>query len=97
MEHKFIKSEYHALRRVRGSKTVYQCADPGCTYRENKAFLLNKMANCHLCGKDFILSSYALTLSRPHCDDCTKGEKRKEANVGDSVGRRLLKQLGIAS
>ena len=96
-KHPITKSEHHVLRRVRGSKTVFQCADPTCTWRENKVFLINKMATCYRCGEDFVLDSYALSLSRPHCQNCTKGAAGRKFEEESKAGQKLLERLGVAS
>lgn len=91
-----MSHKIHTLRRVRGSKTIYQCVDPTCTWREHKQFLSGKLAICFRCNSEYLLDAYALQLSRPHCATCTRGEKGKQA-PNDVEGQKLLEKLGIAS
>ena len=95
--HPITKSTYHVLRRVRGSKTVFQCADPTCNWRENKVYLSGKMATCFRCGADYILDTYALTLAKPHCENCTKGARGEEKRAMEKAEKSLLEKLGLAS
>lgn len=88
---------YHILRRVRGSKTVFQCADPTCTWRDNKKFLIGKVFICYRCLKEYIATGKALNLSRPHCEMCTRGAAGKEAQEKEKTTADLLKKLGLAS
>ena len=60
--------------------TWFKCNAIGCTHRERKEFLENRLSICNRCGEQIILSKGKLELAKPHCDKCTKSPKQEEIN-----------------
>ena len=76
--HKFKKHVYKT-----GNK-VYFCALPDCLFKIAVELSLGKRCVCWRCGETFIMTSYSLRLSEPHCSACHKmkpGTKVKDNPV----------------
>lgn len=70
---------------------IYFCTLPDCNYKAAPALTLGKRSVCNRCGEPFILSAYAIRLSKPHCDNC---HKPKEAVIQfDNKAREIISQL----
>lgn len=57
---------------------VYICIVPGCNHYIPVILAENKLCACNRCGKPMILTKKALTLAKPHCEECTKKTKTSE-------------------
>lgn len=70
--HKFKRSAYKT-----GNK-FYFCTND-CDYKVAIELALGKTSECWRCGRPFKMNSYAITLDKPHCEECHnfKGDKRK--------------------
>jgi hypothetical protein len=66
-----ILKHTHQLKRVKGTKDIYNCADPHCTYKENKIFLVGKASLCNECRGEIVLTSEDLKRSKPLCLNCS--------------------------
>ena len=67
----------HQYVRMRENKDTYLCAHPDCSHYQKRELLVGKRSTC-ICGEEFILNYKALTLKRPHCENCGAAGKRKQ-------------------
>lgn len=59
--------------------TVYACIEPACSHYVRIELVENKLCACNRCGNAMIMTKKAMTLAKPHCEDCTKSRKDKSA------------------
>lgn len=62
----------HKLKRFvysNGTK-IYFCTLPDCTFRIGIGLALGKRTVCWRCGKEFNMTTYTLSLAKPHCEEC---------------------------
>lgn len=79
-----ILKHTHQLKRVKqtvrdGVPYLYQCADPHCTYRDEKKFLEGKASLCNNCRAEIILTREDLRRSKPLCMNCSHTKEAKAA------------------
>lgn len=92
MANEEIKKHIHTYRRIPKSRTLYMCADPHCTHRMSKTFLLGKASLCNKCGDEFELTKYDLKLALPVCArNCSTQKDHAEARRK----RLILEEIGI--
>lgn len=68
-----VRKHSHLLKRLRyktGTEIYFCTLD--CSYKIECALALGKVSICNLCGNEFVLNDYHVTLARPHCNDCSK-------------------------
>ena len=88
--HKFKKHAYKT-----GNK-VYFCALPDCLFKIAVELSLGKRCVCWRCGETFIMTSYSLRLSEPHCSACHKmkpGSKIKDNPVMPTTAEHTVNDL----
>jgi len=64
----------HKYIRVLIGKTgniYYKCAIVGCPHYLKKELVEGRWSICHRCGQPLEMTKRALTLKKPHCEDCT--------------------------
>lgn len=77
-----VKHDVHQYKKVvLENSTVYRCMKAGCTHYTRKAFIVNKIAECPYCGKNYLITSELAKLTTLHCPECTKSTKK--VKVGD--------------
>jgi hypothetical protein len=79
-----ILKHIHQLKRVKGAKNLYNCADPHCTYREEKLLLVGKASLCNGCRAEFILTYEDLKRSKPLCLNCS--------NTKEAIAHRRMQE-----
>jgi transcription elongation factor Elf1 len=61
---------YHILKRVRGLKDVFMCADSECSWTRRREYLTGKKFQCPYCSGFYIVTPDQLRRKTPHCRDC---------------------------
>jgi|SRR5579862_4486811 len=78
------KNHLHSYGKVtnkRGQyRDMFRCLDPECSHTIHKVLLVGKKAVCYFCHTEYIVTMPALALKTPHCDDCTRGNRKKGAD-----------------
>ena len=69
---------------------VYRCNLPDCGHYLTPAMVKGKKSICNRCGEEMTMDALALSLAKPHCQDCTV---KKDKNV-DKV-KELVEELGL--
>lgn len=78
------KHEVHQYKRVNLEKSiVYRCVIPGCSHYVRKAFIINRIAVCPYCGKNYVITPKIAQLKTLHCNDCTNSKKIKPEEVNE--------------
>jgi len=68
----------HQYRKVKLVKSVvFRCMLPGCTHYTREAFIINKIALCPFCGKDFLITRDLARRETVHCSECIVSTKPK--------------------
>jgi|OpeIllAssembly_1097287.scaffolds.fasta_scaffold00281_7 hypothetical protein len=57
---------------------VYKCIKPGCTHYIAVHLVEGALCECNRCEEPMIMTKLAMTLARPHCQDCTKSTKKQQ-------------------
>lgn len=74
-------SHTHRLKRHTYSTgtRIYFCTLPDCYFKIAPELALGKKSICNRCGNEFIMNKYAITLEKPHCENCHiyKSDKAK--------------------
>jgi len=55
---------------------IYRCVIPGCTHYVSRKMAKNRLSICHVCNEPMIIDSFAITLAKPHHNECTKKSTR---------------------
>lgn len=55
---------------------VYKCIEPGCSHYIRTDLAFNALCACNRCGNAMVMTKKAMTLARPHCEDCTKTKEK---------------------
>lgn len=72
---------------------VFRCIKPGCPHYIRQRLLLNRVAECNICGEPFIISKQAVLMAKPHCANCTK---RKPSTIAKlKAAEEAMKLLGL--
>lgn len=76
---KTILKHVHKLKRVKytNGERLFFCIKGACEYELNVKKALGKPNECHRCGKEFNLNELSVRLAKPHCNACTKGQKKE--------------------
>ena len=69
------------------------CADPQCSFKQARDFLVGKEFECPYCGNHYIADYAILTLAIPHCPSCTKS--RREKPNTKQLTELVLEQTGV--
>lgn len=75
------RKHLHKYERViLGSKgyVVFRCVEPDCSHYIAKDFAKGKMCACNRCDGPMILDTRAMSLVRPHCENCIE---HKDSNI----------------
>lgn len=51
---------------------VFKCIIPTCTHYISVKLAEGKLCICNRCGEPMILNKVSVTLTKPHCNNCTK-------------------------
>lgn len=88
------KSDHiHRLRRHTYKATgnsVFFCTLTDCSYKIETQFALGKVSICNRCGKPFEMTTYAMRLAKPHCQDCHKTVTGDKTNVSSKILDAIL-------
>jgi len=78
---KKMANHLHQYMRVTLGKdyVVFRCMKPGCTHYIDIKLAPNRLCECNRCGEPMVLGKYAMSLVRPHCDNCI--EKKDSADI----------------
>jgi hypothetical protein len=77
-----ILKHVHQMQRVKGVKIngkphLFKCADPHCSFREERLLLVDKASLCNSCRTEFILTMEDLKRSKPLCLNCSQTVEAK--------------------
>lgn len=64
------KDHIHTI--VRAQTDRFMCADPECSWRDSKIYLVGKKSVCPYCTTVFNLGKTDLRLAKPWCGTCDK-------------------------
>lgn len=82
MTKKFADHLHKYARKIIGNKgyKVYKCTVPGCTHYVRMILASGRICQCNRCGEPMVMTKYAMTLAKPHCDDCIKKKDSERVN-----------------
>jgi len=76
-------SHLHRFKKVTLGKkfVVFKCQLPDCTTYYRIELVEGKLCECNRCGKPMVMTKIAMTLTKPHCPDCTRGVSDPESDA----------------
>jgi hypothetical protein len=97
------KKHYHVLRLKRGQNhrtpvrdKIFSCQDPECWFYTRAYNLIGKRIMCPMCLNDFICDREDLVKAKPHCKECTRGQRAKEKQMEiKAIEEKLSSFLGL--
>lgn len=75
---------------------IYKCVKPGCNYYKELNLAVGALTECNRCFTEAIAISkkdIRRRIVKPHCVDCTRGQKHKKKEDIDSALAALLEGL----
>jgi len=73
-----VLDHVHTYAKSPRNKNFYRCRDSHCSHYKHRKDLEGKASLCNLCGIEFVLSWYSLTLAKPRCPACSTSKKGKQ-------------------
>lgn len=60
---------------------VLRCMKGGCTHYIGVALAEGLLCECNRCHEPFVMTKHSCSLTKPHCEACTKRAKTETINV----------------
>ena len=83
----------HKYKRIKYKSgfTIFRCMLIDCTHFIRAELILNRKSICWRCDSSFIMRR--IDIVKPHCEECTRGEKKKN-RFGENAIDTLLNVIG---
>jgi len=90
-----ILKHIHQMQRVKGvlidgKPHLFKCADPHCTYREERLLLVGKASLCNSCRAEIVLTMELMKRSKPMCLNCSNTIEAKAYRAARDVMKEMF-------
>lgn len=68
---------------------IYRCMQPDCAHYLPVRLAIGRISICWRCGAGFLMTGKHTKLTKPHCDECTKGIKSNITVTEDDIAKIL--------